>query len=63
MIRIINEVDGKSYELVHKEPNNCTGCAFNGEHDCTIPIEDRYHHGNLACLRYQGIWKEVKNED
>lgn len=62
MIKITNKIDGKLYELVPKEPHDCNECAFNGEYDCTIPKEHRYHYGHLACLRYCGIWKEVKDE-
>ena len=64
MIKIINEVDGKMYELA-PAVNQCMGCAFELEQknylgDCKLINEHALYQGKIVCNRMRGIWKEVK---
>lgn len=64
MIKIINEVDGKKYELV-PEPDDmtpCEVCAFNfDEHnDKVCQLKDDCFNGFCVCSELRGIWKEIK---
>lgn len=63
MVKIINEIDGKKYELI-PEINVCEGCAFCDEEICCALANreyDRCFHRINICGRFKGIWKEVKD--
>ena len=68
MIKIINEVEGKKYELMPEEnarQNACVGCAFCvKERKCSLSQPYRIWHKNIigVCGALHGIWKEVKHE-
>lgn len=61
MIKIINEINGKKYELA-LDVADCEKCAFAGLGISECDEVDRFY-GEQLCVKYNGIWKEVKDED
>jgi hypothetical protein len=67
MIKIINEIDGKKYELVPEEntrQNSCGGCAFYPtQRKCALSQSHRnWDKNNISvCEALHGIWKEVRD--
>ena len=59
MIKIINDVNGKKYELVHSD-EGCKGCSLRKQ--CKHWTEAPQWHTKLLCLKLDGIWKKVKDE-
>lgn len=61
-MKIINEVNGKLYELV-KDKGICEGCSFlTKDNDCILQKAQREFFGINVCGKLCGKWKEINNE-
>jgi hypothetical protein len=61
MIRIINEIDNKKYELIPNNSEDCSECAFANLDAYECDDVDMFC-GERLCLKYKGVWKEVKDD-